>query len=164
MRKLAAPIAAGLILMIATPALIFWYNEARREQLIAKYEVSPNFLEFILKKKKGEMSLIMEKDEVLVCAISGYGNVDKLSQLNSPQKSSIPKDKLPSEDLAWYLLFFTKDSASRVYLIDSEKIEGAYDSGGAGCVSREGQFSILSVRDENGSLRNTLTLSKGRRQ
>jgi len=162
MRRVIASILSGMLLVIAIPFLIFWYGEEKREQLIAHYRVPPSFLEDILTKREGGVSSIMKNNEVIVCAIGGYGSVDELPQLNAQQKASIPKEKLPSEDIAWYLLFFASDSISRIYLIDSAKLEGAIDGAGAGCVSREGQFSVLTKKDSNGDPIHVLNLSRGK--
>lgn len=161
MRKIVALILGGVLLVIAIPFMIFWYGEEKREQLIARYQVPAGFLADIQTRREGSIGQIMKENEVIACAIGGYGRVDDFSELNAQQKASIPKENLPSEDMAWYLLFFANNSISRVYLIDSSKLEASVDGGGGGCTGREGRFSVQEIKDSNGDLKNVLNISKG---
>jgi len=157
----------GYILGVATfaaaiPVLIFWYGELERERLIASYEVPSSFLDALFAIGHGPISTLMHGDETMLCAINGYGNVENHPALNAKQKTSLPKDKLPSVDFSWYLLFFNEDSVSRVYLIDNGTLEGRLEKNTAGCVTREGYFEILTIQHGNRDKDFTLhIMSKG---
>lgn len=160
LKKVIGAILGGLFLAAAIPFLVIWYGETKREQLIARYQAPPDFLEDIFAKIEGPASALMNSHETVVCAIGGYGSVDELSPLNAKQKSSLPKDVLPSEDMAWYLLFFASDSVSRIYLIDSAKLEGNVEGAGAGCIDRDGQFVVQKIKEVSGGTKFVLNLSK----
>jgi len=155
-------ILGGTLLAIAIPFLIFLYGEIEREQLITRYRAPVDFfLEDILSKRQGSLDLIMKDKEIIMCAIDGYGSIDQIVELNAKQKASLPKDKLPSEDLTLYLLFFANDSISRVYFIDRAEL-GAINIGkGDACASREDKFTVEVIKDANGVLENILNISKG---
>jgi hypothetical protein len=163
MRWKYALIAAGvLVTVVATsPFLIFWYTEAERARLIAEYEMPSAFLNEIVTKREGRMSSIMRGNEVIVCAIGGYGSVESLPELNVQQKNSLPKEKLPSEGLTWYLLFFTQDAISRVYLVGTYELAARVDDNGPQCIGREGAFSFLLEENGGGDYEKVLNLSKG---
>lgn len=160
LKKVIGVILGGLLLAAAIPFFIFWYGEAKREQLIARYQATPALLEDIFAKKEGPAGALMNSLETVVCAIGSYGSVDELPLLNTKQKSSLPKEALPSEDMAWYLLFFTSDAVSRIYLIDSAKLEGNVEGTGAGCIDRDGQFVVLETKELSGDTKFVLNLSK----
>ena len=151
-------------LAIAIPFLIFLYGEKEREQLIIRYEEPVGgFLKNILNKREGNLNLIMKDNEVIMCAIGGYGSVDQLAELNAKQRDSLPKENLPSVDMAWYLLFFTNDSISRVYLIDNVQFGVFIDRKGDACASRKDGFSVQAIENTNGNLKNILNITEGMR-
>lgn len=162
LKKGIMPILGGLILLVAFLFFVFWFGETKRKQLITAYQAPQAFLDDILSKGGGAVSAIMKNNERVVCAIDGYGRVDSLSALNDRQKLSLPKDNLPSEDLAWYLIFFTNDSVSRIYLIDDVKLAGNVDGPGKECVDREGQFFVLK-KEFNGEIAYVLNISQRRK-
>ncbi|WP_292979724.1 hypothetical protein [Nitrosomonas sp.] len=160
LKKVIGAILGGLLLAAAIPFFVILYGEAKREQLIARYQAPPALLEDIFAKKEGAAGALMNSHETVVCAIGGYGSVNELSLLNAKQKSSLPKEELPSEDMAWYLLFFASDAVSRIYLIDSAKLEGNVEGTGAGCIDRDGQFVVLKTKEISGDTKFVLNLSK----
>ena len=162
MRKVLAMILGGTLLAIAIPFLIFLYGELEREHLITRYWAPVDFLlEDILSKRQGGLDLIMKDKEVIMCAIDGYGSIDQIVELNAKQKASLPKDKLPSEDLTLYLLFFANDSISRVYFINRAELRAINIEKGGACASREDKFTVETIKDANGDLENILNISKG---
>jgi len=162
MRKVLAMILGGTLLAIAIPVLIFLYGEIQREQLITRYRAPVGyFLEDIMSKRQGSLDLIMKDKEIIMCAIDGYGSIDQIVELNAKQKASLPKDKLPSEDLTLYLLFFANDSISRVYFIDRAGLGAINIEKGGICASREDRFIVETIKDANGDLENILNISKG---
>jgi hypothetical protein len=162
MRKVLAMILGGTLLAIAIPFLIFLYGEIERDHLINRYRAPVGyFLKEILSKRQGSLDLIMKDKEVIMCAIDGYGRIDQIAELNAKQKASLPKDKLPSEDLTLYLLFFANDSISRVYFIDRAELGAINIEKGGVCASREDRFIVETIKDANGDLENILNISKG---
>lgn len=145
--KFIAVILGVVLLAVTILVFIFWYQERERDQLIVSYQVPPGFLEDIFARGRGPVSVILKPNETVICVIDGYGNAESLVFLNKKQKASLPKANLPSEDLAWYLLFFSNDSVSRIYLINSTRLGGNVNATGAGCVDREGQFAVLKTQD-----------------
>ena len=150
-----------MLIVLATPVLVLWYGEARRARLIASYEAPQSFIADLITKEKGPISEIMQSHETLVCAIDAYGRVDDFVTLNAKQKSSLPKDDLPSEGLAWYLLFFGSDSISRVYLVNIVQLDGYVEGSGTECIDREGHFSVLKTNDTNSMSEYNLSLIQG---
>jgi hypothetical protein len=68
---------------------------------------------------KTPVAELVIKDEVLVCWILPYYGIEQLkNELNSSQYTALSTTELPSEDLTWYLLIFSKDNLSRINLID----------------------------------------------
>lgn len=152
----------ALLLVSVIVVLVFWYGEVERKKLIDSYQASSQFLEHILSNRQGPVSALMNSDETTVCAIDGYGSVEGISVLNAGQKHSLRKDKLPSEDLAWYLLFFTNDSVSRIYLIDKSSLVGGVEGANAGCIGREGEFVVMKTKEINGDAQYILNIRNGR--
>lgn len=151
-------VCGGLIAVVVISISIFWCGEVERARLIRGYQVPSEFIENIVAKREGSVGLLMNGSEAAVCAIGGYGSANDLPSLNSKQRASIPKDKIPSEDLSWYLLFFDDDSVTRIYLIDSVRLEGDVD-GGSGCINKSGYF-VVRVANEAGGVKHVLSLSK----
>jgi hypothetical protein len=138
-----------LIAMVAIVILLFLHEERQRKELLVSYEMPNAFLEKMLSIENGSVSALMDGQETMMCAIGGYGDVENISSLSEEQKSSLPKSKLPSEGLTWYLLFFNNNSISRIYLVDSTKLEITRDSETA-CVNRGAHFVIQKRQLPNG--------------
>jgi|GEM_PF-3364788 len=135
-----------LIVVAATTAFVFRHSENERKQLIASYQIPPYILAKILALEGGPISALMENGEMMACTINAYAGVDKVSFLSDRQKTTLPKSRLPSEDRAWYLLFFTNASVSRIYFIENDTIDGTA-SGSDLCISHDGHFEILKRQD-----------------
>lgn len=157
-----AAIMGVMLLAAVISVFIFWHGERARYQLLTAYQVPPEFLNDIFARGSGSVSEILSLNENVICAIGGYGNVDSLVLLNEKQRTSIPKANLPSEDLTWYLLFFSNDSVSRIYLMESATLGGNVGATGAGCVDREGRFVILKTPSANGGSQFVFNLTNKR--
>jgi len=166
---------ALLIVAVATATFIFWHGEWERKKLIRSYELPTHFLSRLLLKERGQLIdlidahllekcarkglfrndcvLWMNKREIretMVCAIDGYGSVENISSLSKRQRATLPKSHLPSEGNAWYLLFFTDDGISRIYLVDDVTLEVSLPEGSDGCVNRNAHFDVFKKQRPDG--------------
>lgn len=100
------------------PAFLFFLSESNRESLIKSYAIPMSMLEKLRVTSKTKIAELIAEDEILVCWMLPYHGVDQLKyELNSSQKLALLSTELPSEDLTWYLLIFSKTHLSRVNLI-----------------------------------------------
>jgi hypothetical protein len=137
--KILKYILISVFFIILIPPLLFTYEEYNRARLLDKYEAQPDYIESLLSLKSGDVGLLMRDQEVLVCVIDGYADAQDIQDLNQQQRQSIPKSKLPSEGLTWYLLFFKDTQVSRIYLFDhSSSI--VFNSASKACAVKENEF------------------------
>jgi hypothetical protein len=74
--------------------------------------------------------------------VGGYSSVEGIKELNEEQRRSTPKDRLPSEDGLWYLIFFSETRSTRIYLIENAAIDGI-ESDSDQCVGERGSFEVI---------------------
>lgn len=145
LKKLITMILGGLLLVAAIPYLILFfieYGEKERQDLMRDYQVPQIFLARIIYLQKMPTKKLMGPGEVLVCAVGGYGSVEGIKELNEEQKRSTSKDRLPSEDGLWYLIFFSETRSTRIYLIENAAIDGV-TSDSDQCVGERGSFEVI---------------------
>lgn len=142
LKKVIGAILGGLLLAAAIPFLIIWYGEKERKDLMRDYQVPQIFLARIIALQQMPVKKLLEPSEVLVCAVNSYGGVEGINELNGGQKRSIQKDKLPSEDGLWYLIFFSETMSMRIYLIESAAINGITNDSDR-CVGENGSFEVI---------------------
>jgi hypothetical protein len=106
-----------LAILILLGGSLFLYEEMSRNRLLKSYEPSKEMIENIRSKGGGRIERLMDSKEVLACALGGYGSAGDLLELNDAQRNATPKSILPSEDGAWYLIFFSTLRPERIYLI-----------------------------------------------
>lgn len=140
--RIVTVILGGLLLVAAIPLFVVWYGEKERKDLMRDYQVPQIFLARVIALQQMPVKKLMEPGEVLVCAVSSYGGVERVRDLNATQKRSTPKDKLPSEDGLWYLIFFSETRSTRIYLIENAAINGITDDSDA-CIGEGGAFEVI---------------------
>jgi hypothetical protein len=130
-------------LLLGVPIYVigsFLISEWHREILLKQYTPSEEVLMILRSTGTKSASTLLRDNEIMVCALGSYGRTDELNDLTETQKVSLQKDSIPSEDGAWYLLYFTESSISRIFLIDSGpsgiEIEGGH------CVRRAEFFTV----------------------
>ncbi len=142
LKKVIGAIFGGLLLAAAIPIFIVWYGEKERQDLMRNYEIPQRFLSRVIALQKVSAEKLMEPGETLICAVNAYAGVGGVKRLNETQKLSIPKDKLPSEDGIWYLIFFSETRSTRVYLIENAAVDGLTDDSDV-CIERGGVFEVI---------------------
>lgn len=135
-------------IFVSVPVFIFLLSEYDRERLIESYRVPSHFYEKIFSVEKGYIFELLNSGETILCAVGSYGNVENLNILTSHQKKSLPKSRLPSEDMSWYLLFFNNEKISRVYMFDNQKLQASVNNNGAGCVRGDAPFFFSNKNNE----------------
>jgi hypothetical protein len=145
LKKVIGAILGGLLLAVAIPFLIIWYGEKERRDLMRDYQVPQIFLARIIALQKMSAKTLLEPEEVLVCAVNSYAGVDGIKELSEAQKISTPKDKLPSEDGLWYLIFFSETRSTRIYLIENAAVNGITDDSDT-CVGEGGAFEVIGSK------------------
>lgn len=146
-----ATLVGLLIVVVAMVVLIFLFGEWQRSEMLKSYEMPHALMEQIISAEHGVVGALMSEHETMMCAIDGYGDVANISSLNAKQKNSLPKEKLPSEGLTWYLLFFNDGSISRINLVGTMELGADTRDTEAGCVNRNGYFEIQKRLDKNGN-------------
>lgn len=119
------------------------YDEWERSRLLTAYEVPSEFIKKISDLKSGKIADLLKEDETIICAMNSEGRASDLHELNKKQIDSLPKRKIPSEDLAWYLLFFKKDAISRIYLFDEGRWGFFWGNKGYACLKSDANYFIL---------------------
>ncbi|MDX1253002.1 MAG: hypothetical protein IDH49_12270 [Gammaproteobacteria bacterium] len=142
LKKVITAILGGLLLVAAIPFFIVWYGEKERKELMRDYEVPQIFLARIIALERTPAKTLMESGETLICAVGSYSGVERKKELNEKQKLSTPKDKLPSEDGVWYLIFFSETRSMRIYLIENRAIAGITNDSD-GCIGESGYFEVI---------------------
>jgi hypothetical protein len=106
----------GLLFLVILSAFI--YEEQKRTFLINQYRASSEIVAVLRNNQSSPMDKLMNQNEVVACAMDSYGNASDLQKIEAAQRASIPKDRLPSEDMKWYLIFFDKEKATRIFLFE----------------------------------------------
>lgn len=97
----------------------FYFTEWRRATVLKNLEIPTEMLGRLSVKTHSEVGNILAGGEKLVCALHPYVGKDVLhKELNSAQIASLKKFELPSEDMIWYLLFFSDSALTRAYLVE----------------------------------------------
>lgn len=143
LKKVIGVILGGLLLAAAIPFLIIWYGEKERQDLMRDYQVPQIFLARVIALQQMPVKKLFESGETLVCAVHSYAGVEGVEELNEEQRRSTPKDKLPSEDGIWYLIFFSETRSTRIYLIESAAINGITNDSDR-CIGGDGSFEVIS--------------------
>lgn len=148
----------GSIGIIAlAPVFVFLANEQTRARLLDSYAPPEALISDLLAVETLGLQSLLRSNESLVCALGSYGSAEHLTRLTPMQQSSIPKSKLPSEDGAWYLMFFSAAKAERIYLIPSFGDRGV-ELHKEGCASAIDRFE---VRKQPGEERRLLFIDRG---
>lgn len=148
MRYVLSCLVAMLFLVTTGLAVSFIRSEQNRSKIIESYLPPENIFKSLTDNKDVPINNVFMQDEILACAFNSYGRPEDLKKLNSNQSMSISKSSLPSEDMAWYLIFFNKNSATRIYLINTSGPLVELDSGPE-CYDLA--YSIRSTRKKTGS-------------
>lgn len=135
----------GLIFLAALGTLI--YEEQKRIYLINQYQAPLETINALRNNQSSSIDKLMNKNEVMVCAMDSYGNSSDLKKIENAQRESIPKDRLPSEDMHWYFIFFDKEKAARIFLIERHGEQGI-NLLTTNCVVRGGFYKVQK-RQEN---------------
>lgn len=135
---------------VALALAVLFYGEYSRERKILSYQPPPEIFDSITPNQRAKAKSIMKEGEILVCALGGYGRAENLRGLNAQQRASLNKDVIPSEDLSWYLIFFSESRFTRIYLMDNSKIEAFFSHESPGCVSADGKVSLDVYTTDSG--------------
>jgi hypothetical protein len=142
--KIIAWSVLGALLAALFVFSIFWYGERERLELLARYKAPPGFITNIISKKNGLVRDFMRDRETLVCGINSYARPEYIEGLNSRQRASLPKAKIPSEDLVWYLIFFNDDYVTRIYLIEASDLRGNISK----CARADAKYEIRNEAND----------------
>lgn len=148
MRYVFSCLVAMLLLVTTGLAVSFICSEKNRSEIMESYLPPENLLKYLTDTEDVSINNIFMQDELLACAFNSYGRPEDLKKLNSNQSMSISKSRLPSEDMAWYFIFFNKNAATRIYLINTSGPQVELDSGPE-CYDLA--YSIRSTRKKSGS-------------
>jgi hypothetical protein len=135
----------AVILLIGS----FVFTEWQRLRLLESYSAPIDLLEKLREPGEKDLTSLAKSDEAITCTLNSYGSLDDLSGLNDKQKASLPKEKLPSEDGMWYLLFFSNQNISRVFSIggtDSPQLISSTDE----CVNVTSHYVVSRRVSKNG--------------
>lgn len=158
-KKIIINISLLLIAVFSVLVAVVAYEELERNRLISGYTPPSGFVEKIIKIDKDVVDNHFHDDEILVCAINSYSKVDDIDRLSVMQKKSMPKRSLPSQDMSWYLIFFSEQKVSRVYLINSELINGLTNDS-AICAERGWHMSIEKIERSDRSYQYNIKFEK----
>lgn len=126
---------------VIVPIGLFLFAEWERVRLLKSYSAPGDLLAMLHEPGTRDLSSLAKSDETTVCTLNSYGNLGNLSGLNDKQKAALPKEKLPSEDGMWFLLFFSNEKASRVFSIggaDSPQLISSANK----CVNASSRFVV----------------------
>lgn len=148
-------LAVSMLLVVA----FFWHEEWKRESLLRFYQ-APSFYLNMLGSIKGthKLKVLMNDDEVIACFLSQrtLGNLDLSpikAALSGIQITSAQNIVLPSPDSDghyWYVLFFTREKVSRIYLIDENDVHFQLANIDSGCAKSTVKFFIERKGSEVG--------------
>lgn len=134
-------LAIVLLTAIAYFPLVFMHSEWTRKRLLNSYQAAEDFTRTLRIPGSSNVEKLLKPREVLVCVIDAYGSPESLKELNQAQRQALSKEHLPSEDMTWYMIFYSRERAERVVLFD---LYG--DSGlrlvNAGCFDRTGTYIV----------------------
>ncbi len=119
----------------------FLFTEWERLRLLKSYSAPGDLLAILRESGTKELSSLVKSDETTVCTLNSYGSLNDLSGLNDKQKASLPKEKLPSEDGMWFLLFFSNEKVSRVFSIRGTETPQLISSASK-CVNASSRFVV----------------------
>ncbi len=140
--------AVAVFLVVAGVAWV-WHEERQRESLLRSYE-TPSFYLNMLGAIAGTQNLkaLMNDDEVMVCFLSqrtlGNLKIDAISAvLSGVQIAAARNVLLPSPDSDgryWYVLFFTQEKVSRIYLLNDHDVDFDLANTDSGCAHQSMKF------------------------
>lgn len=147
-----------------------WYGERQRESLLQSYQ-APSFYLNMLSAITGTQVLktLMNDDEVIACFLSQMTfsdvEVDAISAaLSDAQITAARNVRLPSPDSDgryWYVLFFTREKVSRVYLFNDHDVDFDLANTDSGCAHRSMKFVIERKSNGTGGLGLLIKFQKG---
>lgn len=130
--------------------IAFVYSEWSRERILDSYRAPANFILDFRKLGIRSAAELMAPTETLICAVDAYGNPEAIADLNASQRRSLSKDELPSEDMTWYLIFYSQKQAQRVILM-----EQLGDNGirliGSGCYDQSAKYIVSRAEQKSGT-------------
>jgi hypothetical protein len=133
-------VVGAIFLLTSVPVTLFLYDEWQRERLLRTYSLTATGANFPNQTGLWNSTLILQSDEVLACVMGSYGSAEDLIELNTHQKMSLPKSKLPSQDGSWYLLYFSERQIERIALHPGITSNVVFAD--QSCGDRASQFSI----------------------
>lgn len=142
--------ALGIGIFLLVPIGLFVYEEVRREWLIMSYAAPSELLKQFQTIGTQRIDAMMKKEESMVCFLYSYNSAADLSELNPNQRDSLPKSILPSQDLAWYLIFMTGRKQTRIYLLDTFGTKGI-DIDNFGCLNRGQSLAVMKSQYDDGT-------------
>ena len=114
-----ASIAIAFIFVVLGGFGFFHFNEWQRAALLKKLEIPPEVLGRLNATTPGYVGDILVAGERLLCTLHPYVDKSALRKgLNSSQIASLETFELPSEDMIWYLLFFSDTELTRAFLVE----------------------------------------------
>jgi hypothetical protein len=134
-------IVVTILLLTSVPVALFLFEEWQREKLLHIYSSAAASENFPMQSGVWDTKQLLQSNEVLACVIGSYGSAEDLIELNTRQKMSLPKSKLPSQDGSWYLLYFSEQQVERIALHPGIKSNVAFAN--QSCGDQASNFSIL---------------------
>ena len=147
-----------------------WHEERQRESLLQSYQ-APSFYLNMLGAIAGTQDLkaLMNDDEVIACFLSqrtlGNLEVDAISAaLSDVQITAARNVLLPSPDSDgryWYVLFFTQEKVSRIYLLNDHDVDFDLTNTDSGCAHQSMKFVTERKSNETDALGLLIKFQKG---
>jgi hypothetical protein len=149
MKRLFEKSVFAVLALVAAGIAAFAYEEAKRASLLKSYVAPADLVRQLQTPGVQSIGTLLKNDESLMCLMDAYGTAEGLSQLNASQRNSLPKSMLPSEDVAWYLIFLTGKQHTRIYLLDKFGAQGL-DIDSYGCLRREESLLVVPNKPTDG--------------
>jgi hypothetical protein len=142
MFKLFEYVVLAIVAVIALGMTMSVYEENKRARLLASYAAPAELLVQLRTLGVQSVGALLKHDESVMCLMDGYGSAEDLPQLSNDQRKSLPKDMLPSEDGARYLIFLSDTQHTRIYLIEEFGPQGL-DTDIYGCLKQEQSVQVV---------------------
>jgi len=141
---------------------VFYFIEWQRTALLKKLKIPTEVFKKLDVKQQSNLQNILMADEKLLCTLHPYVGKNVLQkELNNFQISSLEKFELPSEDMTWYLLFFSDSKLTRAYLVEGYS-QMFIKADAPKCASANGSYFVETKRTPSGDSKE-LTLILNRR-
>jgi len=157
-------VAIAIVFVILGGVGFFYFTEWRRAVVLKNLEIPTEVLGRLNVTVHSYVGNILVAEEKLLCALHPYVGKNVLhKELNSSQIASLEKFELPSEDMTWYLLFFSDSELTRAYLVERysqmDLAEGAPQ-----CVYAKDSYSVETRRMPSGESKELTFISNKRKE